>query len=136
MKRDEPEDHDEAWRAIVANYGEPVLQPDDTTSAEDPAPAGPDRPEDDDVPDPADDAEESFVPPSPPPVPKPPPDRMIAWFGLFGAPAILLAVVVTGVDLPRPVGWLLVAWFIAGFLYLVSRMPASPRDPWDDGAQV
>ena len=30
----------------------------------------------------------------------------------------------------------LVAYFVAGFLYLVFNMERGPRDPWDDGARV
>ncbi|WP_435769338.1 hypothetical protein [Nocardioides sp. SYSU DS0651] len=144
MKRDEPDDHDEAWQAIVANYGDPVLGPDDATEpVEQPLSAGPRAADDLGRPDDSDerqalpeDPDDSFVPPRPPPVPKPPFDRRLAWLGVFGAPAILLAVVVTGIDLPQLLGWLLVGWFVGGFLYLVARMPPSPRDPWDDGAQV
>ena len=33
-------------------------------------------------------------------------------------------------------GYLLVAAFVGGFLYLVTRMPRGPRDPADDGARL
>jgi hypothetical protein len=126
---------DDAWRSIVENYGE--------RAAIDPAPAETEpEPTDDDVDDwdevdsldePDDDR---FVPPPPPPLPHPPPVRLAAWIGVFGAPAVLLVGMVLALPLP---GWLekgLVAYFVAGFLYLVFHMERGPRDPWDDGARV
>ncbi|WP_275693233.1 hypothetical protein [Nocardioides sp. TF02-7] len=37
-------------------------------------------------------------------------------------------------SIPSWAGLLLAAAFVGGFLYLVVRLPGSPRDPWDDGA--
>ncbi|WP_370287559.1 hypothetical protein [Nocardioides sp.] len=154
-------DHDAAWAAIVANYGDSVLGPvadspaeaaatGDTSAAE---PTAADaarlrrlfRPVDprdaDDAVDPdldpfatADD--DRFVPPTPPPVPRPTPDRLLAWGGVLGAPAALLVLVVLGIDLSQLVITGLVGWFLIGFGYLVATMPSAPRDPWDDGAQL
>lgn len=141
MKRENPDDQDAAWQAIVANYGDrAALEPEEAPVAPEPAPpdwleateGGDDDAEDHVAPDP----ESRFVPPIPPPIPRPPLDRLLAWLGVFGAPAVLLFFVVTGIDIPRPLGWLLVGGFIAGFCYLVVKMPGSPRDPWDDGAVV
>lgn len=147
MQREQPDD-DAVWRAIVDNYGDPVLDPDD---ADAPAPddaAGPvpaPEPVRDDEPDelrsghrdPDDTADpDAFVPPTPPPLPRPSADRFLAWLGVFGSPAVLLFFVVTGIDMPRLLGWTLVGAFLVGFGYLVLRMPSDPRDPWDDGAQV
>ena len=132
MKRENPDDQDAAWQAIVENYGDrAALEPEDAPA---PEPALLDwlDDEDDEAPEP----ESGFVPPVPPPIPRPPLDRLLAWLGVFGAPAILLFLVVTGIDIPRLLGWLLVASFLAGFGYLVVKMPGSPRDPWDDGAVV
>lgn len=131
----EPDDQDAAWKAIVENYGDPVLDADEepTQAAE---PPERDWDHDDDADALPLDPDDTFVPPPAPPIPKPPPDRLLAWLGLFGAPAVLLFFVVTGLDIPRLVAWVLVGGFIAGFGYLVARMPASPRDPWDDGAQL
>ncbi|HET8960271.1 hypothetical protein [Nocardioides sp.] len=129
------QDEDDAWRSIVENYGE--------RAEVDPAPAGTD-------PEPAydaDDAEaevddwsepddERFVPPPPPPLPRPTPVRLAAWIGVFGAPAVLLVVMVLALPFPS---WLekgLVGYFVAGFLYLVFTMERGPRDPWDNGARV
>ena len=112
----QPDNEDEAWRAIVENYGErPTVDPDEP-------------PEDVD--------EERFVPPPPPPVPRTSPDRLAAWGGLFGAPLVLLVVLLLGRSLPAWLGYVLVAWFVGGFLYLVVQMPSGPRDPGDDGARL
>jgi hypothetical protein len=134
-------DEDEAWRAIVDNYGErAALEP----TEEVPEPS-------DERSEPADEepelreepvhlelveSDEGFVPPPPPPFPAPAPDRGLAWLGVFGAPAVLLISVLLRIALPSWLGWLLVAAFVGGFCYLVFTMPRTPREPWDDGAQV
>jgi hypothetical protein len=64
------------------------------------------------------------------------PDRFIAWAGVFGAPAVLVVALLIGVHLPVWLGYLMVAAFVGGFLYLVIRMPRQPRDPGDDGARI
>jgi hypothetical protein len=125
------QDEDDAWRSIVENYGErveldpppPVTEPDAANEKHD---------EDDDW----DDDDEHFVPPPPPPLPHPTPVRMAAWIGVFGAPAVLLVVMVLALPLPTWVEKGLVGYFVAGFLYLVFHMDRGPRDPWDDGARV
>jgi hypothetical protein len=140
VQRDGDED---AWRAIVENYGERV-ELDDEPPADPPAdPPAEQRlerlftalpqPRVDEVEDDPDD----FVPPIPPPLPKLPPDRLLAWLGLFGSPSVLLVCVVLGVHLPPWLGYLLVASFIGGFVYLVVKMPhRDDIDPWDDGARL
>ncbi|HWJ11251.1 MAG TPA: hypothetical protein VNS46_17860 [Nocardioides sp.] len=133
MQREQP-DEDAAWRAIVDNYGDRVLEPDAEPT---PAPgAEPDlgTARDEEPEELRYDAEESFVPPAPPPLPRPPADRLLAWLGVFGSPAVLLFFVVTGIRMPQLLGWSLVAAFVVGFGYLVLRMPREPREPWDDGA--
>jgi hypothetical protein len=154
VQRDSDE---EAWRAIVANYGdrveldeeppsEPPVEPSVEPSVEprrepsddqrlerlfralpDPQAQPRDRSEGDD---------DDFVPPAPPPLPKLPPDRLMAWSGLFGSPTVLLVCLVVGVHLAPWLGYLLVAAFIGGFAYLVAQMPRGPADPWDDGARL
>lgn len=133
---------DDAWRSIVENYGE-------RADLDGEAPDAPEREglravERSDVvipdivePEPAaEPAEERFVPPPPPPLPRPEPRRAVAWTGVFGAPAILLLLLVLGVSLPALLDYALVAWFVGGFVYLVATMPSGPRDPGDDGSRI
>ncbi len=78
-----------------------------------------------------------FVPPPAPPLPSVEPRRRAAWLALFGAPLVMLVVIVFGVGLP---GWVvagLALAFIGGFVYLVATMGASGGPDWpDDGAVV
>jgi hypothetical protein len=155
VQRDREED---AWRAIVENYGERIeldteAQTGATSDPVDPPERAPqdgglsrlfrplpeppggdlDRDADDDP----DDLDDGFVPPPPPPLPKLPPDRFLAWAGLFGSPTILLVCLVLDLHLPPWLGYLLVAAFIGGFGYLVAKMPRGEDiDPWDDGARL
>lgn len=144
MQRDDPDYDDAAWQAIVDNYGERVEIETPDEDEHDPGPA-PDPVADDDRYDNRyDDAydeidlvdDDRFVPDQAPPVPVPPADRLLAWAGVFGSPTLLLVFLVLGLGMPSWLGWLLVAWFVGGFCYLVIRTPGSPRDPWDDGARV
>jgi hypothetical protein len=147
VQRDSDED---AWRGIVENYGERVeLEEEPPAEAPTEPPADPTgdptsgqrlerlfRP----LPQPAepdDEPDDDFVPPTPPPLPKLPPDRLLAWVGLFGSPTILLVSLVLDIHLPPWLGYLLVASFIGGFVYLVVNMPRGEDvDPWDDGARL
>ena len=135
-------DDDEAWRAIVENFGDrAVIEPGD-----DPAPAAPAgagfaaasaaHGGDDDVD--ADDVvppDEEFVPPEPDPFPLPPPDRLAAWIGVLGSPVLLLLCVAFRIAVPGWAALVLGCGFVGGFLYLVARLP-SGRDPFDDGARL
>ena len=129
--------HDEAWQAIVDNYGDRA-EIDESAPAE-PAPVRP-APEPD--PAPADvraaayDEAERFVPPPPPPLPRPEPKRAVAWAGLFGAPVLVLIAMVFRIDLPSLLDYALIAWFVGGFGYLVATMSRTPREPWDDGSRI
>lgn len=121
------------WQQIVENFGErAVLEPEDEPVVE-PEPAPSDEVDDVDEPTVAD-PDDEFVPPTPPPVPRPPVDRLVAWSGVFGVPTFVLVCIVFGITLPAWTGLLLAAGFIGGFGYLVMRMSDEPRDPWDDGA--
>ncbi|WP_370249951.1 hypothetical protein [Nocardioides sp.] len=133
------EDDDDVWRAIVENFGDraeiddepvapPAPEPVDLTAGDDEAdgPFGDPFGEPEDV--------EGFVPPAPPPLPRLPPDRLAAWCGVFGSPALLLLCLIAGVDLPSLLAYAMVIGFVGGFLYLVVTMSREPRDPWDDGA--
>lgn len=127
---------DDAWRAIVDNYGErPELPDGDLDEAPHPEPGGSTdeaaaEPVASDV-----GAEDRFVPPVPPPIPAPGPRRAVAWAGVLGAPLVLLLLVV-GARPPSWAAYALVAWFVGGFVYLVLQMPTGPADPGDDGARV
>jgi hypothetical protein len=147
VQRDSDED---AWRAIVENYGDRPDLDDEPTADPGPEPgqqghetsgnAGlqrlfrplPEPQADDD-----EDEVEEFVPPTPPPLPRLTPDRFLAWSGLFGSPTVLLVCLVLDVRLVPWMAYLLVASFIGGFAYLVAKMPRSTDiDPWDDGARL
>lgn len=140
VQRDSERQGDEdAWRAIVENYGDRVQLEDDDpalrAAAEPPAAIVSSAQLDDDVPALEDD-DEGFVPPEPPPLPAIPHDRKVAWVGLFGSPTVLLLCLVVGISLPPLLAYLLVGAFIGGFVYLVATMPRGPVDPWDDGARL
>ncbi|RYB95528.1 hypothetical protein EUA93_14960 [Nocardioides oleivorans] len=80
---------------------------------------------------------ERFRPPLPPPFPVPRTwQRGLAWAGIFLAPALALVIALFSIYVNPLFGWVLVLWFVGGFLYLVLEMPRSPRDPWDDGSRV
>jgi hypothetical protein len=130
--RDTPSE-DAAWREIVDNYGDPVLDPEEPPPVvELREPAHPEPPELAGEPW----QEDRFVPPTPPPLPRVPKDRLAAWLGVFVAPVLLLVATVLRVPLPTIVVWLLIAAFLGGFGYLVAQMPRGPRDPFDDGARI
>lgn len=135
MQRD---NEDEAWRAIVENFGDRADL--DPSPEPEPEPEPEPQPEpqlswDDPYPD-SDWNSDRFVPPPPPPIPTTTTDRLVAWLGVFGSPAVLLFCLVLGIDLPSLVAYALVAGFVGGFLYLVMQMPRGPRDPGDDGARI
>jgi hypothetical protein len=129
---------DAAWEAIVAHYGD---RP-DAAALDDPAPPPPVHETEEvagrtlPVAAAAPDPDDRFVPPTPPPVAWPTRWRAVAWAGVFGAPALLLVLLVARIDLADVLDYLLVAWFIGGFLGLVITMREGPRDPWDDGSRV
>jgi hypothetical protein len=87
---------------------------------------------------PADPAEEHFVPPKPPPLPKLDSATKLAWLALFGGPCYLLVSTVVGWPVSGLAVFLCVAAFVGGFAVLVLRMDnGGPRDSGpDDGAVV
>ncbi|MET0840295.1 MAG: hypothetical protein ABWY19_16055 [Marmoricola sp.] len=135
---DKLSDEDALWRSIIDNYGErPTI---DEPEIEAPpslrdldAPAREVGEEPEPV---AADPEEHFVPPVPPPLPKPPPARLLAWTGLFGVPAFVLVALVAGLDLAPWMGLILMVWFVGGFVFLVASMRPGPGDDYDDGARL
>lgn len=122
---------EDAWRSIVANYGERAELDDEPAAVARPEPVA--APADD----PDDDVADRFVPPVPPPGPRLPVTRRLAWLAVLGSPAVLVLALLLSVALPRLLGYGLVASFLGGFGYLVWTMQRSEeRDPWDDGAQI
>ena len=155
MQRDEDDD---AWRAIIENYGEraeldddPARDPSHEQAPEQasesprastldpevdppPAPYVAARPGPDDVWHP--DHPDAFVAPDPPLPPKPTRDRQLAWVGLIGSPIVLLVFLVTSMRIPSLLAYALIAGFVGGFVYLVFHLPRTKDDPFDDGARV
>lgn len=132
------QEREREWQQIVENYGERALLDAEDAEGVPPAAAEPAR-EPDAVDDPRGvrdqvDPADEFVPPTPPPVPRPSFDRLLAWLGVFGVPAVVLFCIVVGLSVPSWFGLLMAAGFLGGFGYLVLRMSDEPRDPWDDGA--
>ena len=81
------------------------------------------------------DAEGNFVPPEPPPVPRPK-DRVsrFAWAGVLLGPALVVVAIVLNLGgLFTGIG---IAMFFSGFITLVARTPdrAPQDDGWDNGA--
>jgi hypothetical protein len=92
-----------------------------------------------DVPSASDPADDHYIPPVPPPLPKLDPVTKIAWLALFGGPLYLLISTATGATISGLAAFLAVAAFVGGFVVLVLRMdngrpPDSGSD--DDGAVV
>ncbi len=139
-----PRDEDEVWKDIVDRYdespaGEDVPAAEAVVSPE-PAVAPPELPEPSEPaelwnPVPWED-EGRFVPPVPPRVAMPEPPRLIAWLGIFVAPALLLLFLVFNWVMPQWASTLLIIWFVGGFGFLIATMKSEPRDPGDDGAVV
>jgi hypothetical protein len=141
---------EDAWRQIVAHYGDaPAFpdepDPDEPDAAEPDAaeatagePGEPDRrvdvPVEEVAPEPLD--EDRFVPPEPPPIPRPQGSRLVAWLGVFGAPILLAVCAIANFRLSSFISSLLVVWFLGGFGYLVWQMPKDRDDPYDDGARL
>lgn len=135
---------DAEWQSIIDHYGDqpdvppldpplaaPRPEPEPLTAYEVPAELGARSwtPAEED---------DRFVPPAPPPVPRPQGLRLVAWLGLFGVPTVVLVCIVLHISLPSPLGFLALLWFVGGFGYLVATM-SGPKDPdggWDDGAVV
>ncbi|HEY1822876.1 MAG TPA: hypothetical protein VGG83_23375 [Trebonia sp.] len=86
-----------------------------------------------------DTADDHFIPPVPPPLPRLDPVTKGAWLALFGGPLYLLISTATGDTISGLAAFLAVAAFVGGFVVLVLRMdngrpPDSGSD--DDGAVV
>ena len=84
----------------------------------------------------ADEPDEGFVPPEPPPLPRGDLVGRLAWAGVLLGPAfLLLSALVWDEAGPLPLALAALA-FIGGFVTLVARLPARRDDEDDDGAVV
>ncbi len=79
--------------------------------------------------------EDHFVPPLPPPLPPLEPVTKLAWAGVLGGPALLLAYAF-GLGLPTWIPGAAVFAFIGGFTTLVMRLKDHSDEDPDDGAVV
>jgi hypothetical protein len=122
--------NDEDWRAIVENFGD---TPDaDRIEAEvDSTQPSPVEPESDSWAD-----EGRYVPPPPPPLPRLPTKQRAAWACLLGGPALLLVCLFTGFRPPSIVMMAVLVAILGSFVYLIFGTPRTPREPWEDGAQI
>jgi hypothetical protein len=91
-----------------------------------------------DAPLPEDRAEEHFVPPVPPPLPRLQPATKLAWIALLGGPLYLLISTAIGATISGLAAFLAVAAFVGGFVVIVLRMDNGrpPDSGPDDGAVV
>lgn len=95
-------------------------------------------PRDHDLPEPepdGDDEDDGFVPEEPPPLGTGDPLTILAWVGAAGGPLTLLLFAMFWRDAPLAATFGILALFLAGAGYLVSRLPKH-RDIGDDGAEV
>jgi len=91
-----------------------------------------------DAPLPDNPAEDHFVPPVPPPLPRLNPVTKGAWLALFGGPLYLLISTAVGSTISALAAFLAVAAFVSGFVILLLRMDNGrpPDSGPDDGAVV
>lgn len=85
---------------------------------------------------PHDEADDHFVPPTPPPIPRGDAISRAAWTGVLGAPALFVLIALLQWT---PPGWLttgLIASFVAGFVTLIARLRGHHPDDPDNGAVV
>lgn len=124
-----PEDERAAWEAIVADLTtDPVFQLQS-------APPGPDDGEPalvPELPDVDDDPNAAFLPPEPPPIPRPADTvARFAWAGVIGGPVLLVADY--ALSLGRFVSGAAIVMAIGGFVTLVARRrEQSPDEQWGE----
>lgn len=137
---------DTRWAEIVGGYGERAELPADDRPAEDRRSGSglsrrlvrrAERPqqEPEDVEDDPLDAIDRFVPPEPPPLPRPRTlGARLGWAGVIGGPLLVLVVFAVGLD--RGLALVGGAAFVGGLATLIARMPDGERDQDGDGAVV
>lgn len=83
------------------------------------------------------DDDDRFVPPTPPPIPRPQGPQRLAWLAAVGGPAVLLIAAIFTIRVPTWLTMVAAVAFVGGFVALVAMMDndRDPEDP-DDGAQV
>lgn len=79
--------------------------------------------------------DEGFTPEEPPPLGTGDPLTVLAWLGAAGGPVMLLLFAMFWRDAPLAATLGVLALFLAGAGYLISRLPTH-RDLGDDGAEV
>ncbi len=88
----------------------------------------------------SDPADDHYIPPVPPPLPRLEPVTKVAWLALFGGPLYLLISTATGAAISGLTAFLAVAAFVGGFVLIVLRMdngrPPDSGSGSDDGAVV
>lgn len=78
-----------------------------------------------------------WVPPLPPPLPRPTGAVGAAWVAVIGGPLLLLLATLAGWRLPTVATAGCIVGFVGGLVFLIMQMDdRRPRDAWDDGAQV
>ncbi len=157
-------DEDALWRSIVENYGERAMldpraererpgegmaDPAANETTDDTAQELGSRRDNERIVEPVDpltsgvgdrldawdDPEDHFVPPEPPPLPRLAPPQLLAWTGVFGTPALTVAMAVLHLSIPLWASLLALIWFVGGFSFLVATMRRDDDDDeWDDGA--
>jgi len=152
MPADQPDDLDETFARIVADYDAlpdqgsraswPASEDVHETSAPLAASPPPVPPAGQSSTDPLNttatwEDEGHFVPPPAPPLPRLAPLTLAAWCGVLGAPAAFLLTAVVGWVPPRLVTAALVLGFVAGIVLLIATTTrdGNRHDP-DDGAVV
>ena len=120
---------DDAWAQIVAGYGP---EPDERAALDAEATSGTAA---EAV---RHDEEGHYVPPAPPPLPRPVGVVGAAWVALLGGPSVLLVATVLGWDLPVLVTAVCVLGFVGGLVFLITQLDdgRDEADGWDNGAQV
>jgi len=123
---------DEAWAAIVENFGERAHLTEADVTPE-PISLIPVQPEPFFV---ASESHEHYEPPEVPRVGLAEGPRGAAWLGLLGAPTLFVVALLSGFAIP---GWLALFAVVACLVslgYLIATMKRDDDDPWDDGAVV
>ena len=116
----QPDNEDEAWRAIVENYGErPTVDRRPTPRAQELVDGEPRRTS----------TRSGSCRRHRRRCRRSTPDRLAAWAGCSAPRWCCWSRSLLGRSLPAWLGYVLVAWFVGGFLYLVVQMPSGPATP-------